>query len=193
MLSSYTSSSYSFSGFVVSDDTRVIRFSVNDDSSMTHAWLRSQTSVVRCSMDEMESYGMTVFSSRGQISFSSKRLKRIYFVASFHARTKPWSLIEPIVIRSGFRAEGLAPPFEGIDQNPPVINLRRRSESFRRIYRSWHRWPAVNLRWQEGTKKKKRGKKKKEAANVFFLKLEKGGIKISGRGRQRWANSIIGK
>lgn len=105
---------------------------------------------------------------------SSKRLKRIYFVASFHARTKPWSLIEPIVIRSGFRAEGLAPPFEGIDQNPPVINLRRRSESFRRIYRSWHRWPAVNLRWQEGTKKKKRGKKKKEAANIFFFKVRKG-------------------
>lgn len=37
-----------------------------------------------------------------------------------------------------------------------------------------------------GDKEKKRGKKKKEAANVFFfLKLEKGGIKISGRGRQR--------
>lgn len=65
---------------------------------------------------------------------SSKRLKRIYFVASFHARTKPWSLIEPIVIRSGFRAEGLAPPFEDIDQNPPVINdfgvVQNRFEGF---------------------------------------------------------------
>lgn len=36
-----------------------------------------------------------------------------------------------------------------------------------------------------GDKEKKRGKKKKEAANVFFLKLEKEGIKISGRGWQR--------
>lgn len=128
------------------------------------------------------------FSSRGQVSFLKvkKNLFRRESSRSNEAIIVNWTNCHPLEVPSG-RTRTFRSLF---DRNPPVINLRR-SESFRRIYRSWHRWPAVNLRLAGGDKEREREKK---AANVFFfLKLEKGGIKISGRGRQRWANSIIGK
>lgn len=112
---------------------------------------------------------MTVFSSRGQVSFLKvkKNLFRRESSRSNEAIIVNWTNCHPLEVPSG-RTRTFRSLF---DRNPPVINLRR-SESFRRIYRSWHRWPAVNLRLAGGDKEREREKK---AANVFFFfKVRKG-------------------
>lgn len=71
----------------------------------------------------------------------------------------------------------LSIPFRGsIDRNLPVINLPGVQNRFEGFIDRDCRWPAVNLRWQEGTKKER---KKKEDCERFFFKVRKGRNKKS--------------
>lgn len=94
-------------------DSLYTRFPVNDErSSMSHAWLRVQTSIPRRSNGIVHSDDQVPDDGSLSSRFFRKVEKNLFRFASVGARARPSSLIEPIVIRSEFRAEGLAPPFD---------------------------------------------------------------------------------
>lgn len=90
--------------------------------------------MITCSNSDSEKVkwnrtAMTVLSLGSR--FFRKVEKNLFRFASVGARARPSSLIEPIVIRSKFRAEGLAPPFDPFSiETRQLLTFRHRFEGF---------------------------------------------------------------